>query len=188
MTSIIQAQIGPYVHTIRAVGALLVLCLTFVAGWGIRGWKADATIERMENDYAIAIGKARAENAELNEKNRNTERALNKTISEISDEALRQIELAKSTQRDTDARLYVASERLRIALHTLGSACGPTRTRADPTPTASGPSASSPDDLRAYVQGRLDQAERELAEGLDASYRAGRVCERWSDAVTAVKR
>lgn len=74
-----------------------------------------------------------------------------------------------------------AGQRLRDRAAAIAAACrGPARHTAAAPP---GPSASSPGDMLAFVQRRLDEAAGEIAGFADRAREAGRACEVSYDAV-----
>lgn len=162
----------------------LMIAAAFIAasafgGYTVRGWQADAEIEGLTSDHAKAQLKTERERDEVSTKYRKLERDTGNRIQEIVDEATR----ITDASRQSDTRLRDADQRLRIALHTLRVACGPSRATPGAAVAPGSPAASSPGDLLAYVQGRIDDAANQLAEGLDRSYLAGKTCERIGDTI-----
>ena len=99
-------------------------------------------------------------------------------LQKVANEATHALDRARADA----AAAAAAGQRLRDRLATVASACraGP----GDPVPAAPGPAASSPADLLAYVQRRLDEAADGIARHADAAGAAGRACERAYDSLT----
>jgi hypothetical protein len=159
--------------------------LLVVAGLGGFGWiqttrlsseraahaatraKHAAALETLSTRAADAERAARAEEA------RRFTRAV-----EIADAAVQELNRA---QRDADAAA-AAGRSLRAYTARLLAACGG-RPAADPAVAVPGAAASSPADLLAFVQRRLDEAADRTARFADESHAAGRACERSYDSL-----
>lgn len=92
---------------------------------------------------------------------------------------------AQELEREAAARAaaVTAGRKLQLRLSALETqACG-----ADPAAAPGGPAASTPADLRAYVQRRLDEAADGIAGYAGGAAAAGRACERSYDALTPGK-
>lgn len=100
----------------------------------------------------------------------------------ITDEADQQAVRLADDRRAAPA----VNQRLRDAQSaTAARSCA---TAGDPRPPGPGPAASTPADLLAYVQSRLDEAEDRIVDFADDSSLAGITCKRSYDALKAKNR
>lgn len=102
-----------------------------------------------------------------------------KTIQEAQDAEF----IARQAAQADAAALRASRDSLRQRTAAIASQCS----GADTAAAGSSTPASSPGDLLADVQARLEEAAGQLADAADNSRRAGQLCERSYDALTAPK-
>lgn len=152
----------------RSVGLAALAVVLFVSGWGYgaRGVQTKWDAERAEQSAAAL---------DASETARREERRRTLAQSEIAHDATVQTEQSHVAA----VAAAVAADGLRHRTAELARRC-----TGNSAAAATSPAASTPGELLADLQRRIDTAAGEFAQYADASHTAGRACERSYDALT----